>query len=82
LFVHLDADRLLPQLFDQRKKMKAYRAGSNEIEATLFLKPHPHLRSQPLLICLLLFTASALTRLDCKSTTLVTGTLPLSTHLN
>jgi biopolymer transport protein ExbD len=33
----------LRQVFRQRKKMKAYRPGSNEIEATLFLKPHPDL---------------------------------------
>jgi hypothetical protein len=31
----------LRQIFRQRKKMKAYRPGSNEIEATLFLKPYP-----------------------------------------
>ena len=33
----------LRQVFRQRKKMKAYRPGSNEIEATLFLKPYPDL---------------------------------------
>ena len=33
----------LRQIFRQRKKMKAYRPGSNEIEATLFLKPDPNL---------------------------------------
>ena len=33
----------LRQVFRQRKKMKAYRPGSNEIEATLFLKPYPEL---------------------------------------
>jgi biopolymer transport protein ExbD len=33
----------LQQVFRQRKKMKAYRPGSNEIEATLFLKPYPDL---------------------------------------
>jgi biopolymer transport protein ExbD len=33
----------LRQVFRQRKKMKAYRPGSNEIEATLFLKPYPGL---------------------------------------
>jgi biopolymer transport protein ExbD len=33
----------LRQIFHQRKKMKAYRPSSNEIEATLFLKPHPNL---------------------------------------
>jgi len=31
----------LRQVFRQRKKMKGYRPGSNEIEATLFLKPYP-----------------------------------------
>jgi biopolymer transport protein ExbD len=33
----------LRQVFRQRKKMKAYRPDSNEIEATLFLKPYPDL---------------------------------------
>jgi biopolymer transport protein ExbD len=33
----------LRQVLRQRKKVKAYRPGSNEIEATLFLKPHPDL---------------------------------------
>jgi len=33
----------LRKLFHQRKKMKAWRPGSNEIEATLFLKPDPAL---------------------------------------
>jgi hypothetical protein len=33
----------LRQVFRQRKKMKAYRPGSNEIEATLFVKPYPDL---------------------------------------
>ena len=33
----------LRQLFRGREKMKAYRPGSNEIEATLFLKPYPDL---------------------------------------
>ena len=33
----------LRQIFRQRKEMKVYRPGSNEIEATLFLKPYPDL---------------------------------------
>ncbi|HUE80785.1 MAG TPA: hypothetical protein VMM84_01645 [Pyrinomonadaceae bacterium] len=33
----------LRQVFHQRREMKAYRPGSNEIEATVFLKPHPDL---------------------------------------
>ena len=31
----------LKEIFRQRQKMKAYRAGSNEVEATLFLEPRP-----------------------------------------
>jgi hypothetical protein len=31
----------LKEIFRQRQKMKAYRPGSNEVEATLFLEPRP-----------------------------------------